>query len=147
MSHQELTDALKVVHEQLAEADHLDQGDVEKLRQTMSEIQAALQEQSNEDTFGDRPNCRISQTVRRIASNSDQESRPDRRYAAADGNLTGQAPRGSIGDQPKLLQTTLEFPLAQVQLLLPLSSPAIGHASLPYPNRITQLMLPGDPSG
>ena len=67
MSHQELTDALKVVHQQLTEADHLDQDDVEKLRQTMNEIQTALQQQSSEESFGER----ISDSAKRF-----EESHP-----------------------------------------------------------------------
>ena len=54
MSHQELIDALKVVHEQLSEADHLDQDDVEKLRQTMDEIQAALVDQEGSESLSER---------------------------------------------------------------------------------------------
>jgi hypothetical protein len=54
MSHRELTDALEVVHEQLADADDLDPDDVEKLRQTMIEIQAALLERPEGDSLSDR---------------------------------------------------------------------------------------------
>jgi Domain of unknown function (DUF4404) len=54
MSHQELTEALKVVHRELAESDHLDPDEVEKLRTTMQEIQAVLNRQTAdaEDTGG-----------------------------------------------------------------------------------------------
>ncbi len=54
MSHQELTDALKVVHQQLAESDHLDPEDVEKLRETIGEIQAVLGEQDHDGSLSDR---------------------------------------------------------------------------------------------
>ena len=54
MSRQELTDALKVIHDQLSDADHLDQGDVERLRQTMNEIQAALEHQSEGESLSEK---------------------------------------------------------------------------------------------
>ena len=49
MTDQELTEALEAVHEQLAEADHLDPSDVEKLRTTMNEIQGVLERQGEEN--------------------------------------------------------------------------------------------------
>ena len=54
MSHQELTDALNVVHQQLAESDHLDPEDVEKLRETIGEIQAVLGEQPQDGSLSER---------------------------------------------------------------------------------------------
>lgn len=54
MSHQELIDALEVVHQELANADHLDSGEVEKLRQTMLEIQSTLQHQTGEESLSER---------------------------------------------------------------------------------------------
>jgi uncharacterized protein YpuA (DUF1002 family) len=54
MSHQELSEALEVVHEQLAEADHLDPEDVEKLQATMREIQVALNERASEDSLSEQ---------------------------------------------------------------------------------------------
>ncbi len=54
MSHQELTDALQVVHQQISDADHLDPGDVEKLRETMAQIQAALGQESHDESLSDR---------------------------------------------------------------------------------------------
>ncbi len=54
MSHQELTDALKVVHQELAAAEHLDADEVEKLRQTMRDIQAVLNEPTNDESLSDR---------------------------------------------------------------------------------------------
>ncbi len=54
MSHQELTDALEVVHQQISDADHLDPGDVEKLRETMAQIQAALGQEPPEESFSER---------------------------------------------------------------------------------------------
>ena len=46
MSEKELTDALETVHRELAESAQLDAVEVEKLRATMSEIQAVLEQQS-----------------------------------------------------------------------------------------------------
>jgi len=54
MSHQDLTDALEIVHQQLADADHLDPDDVENLRVTMNEIQTALKMQPPEDSLSSR---------------------------------------------------------------------------------------------
>jgi hypothetical protein len=67
MSHQELTDALEVVHQQLAESDHLDPGDVEKLRETIGEIQAVLGEQQQDGSLSDR----VSSSARKF-----EESHP-----------------------------------------------------------------------
>ncbi len=67
MSHQELTAALEVVHQQLSEADHLDPHDVEKLRHTMKEIQAALSEQRQEASLSEQ----ISSSARKF-----EESHP-----------------------------------------------------------------------
>jgi hypothetical protein len=49
MSHKELTDALEAVNQQLSDSDHLDAGEVEKLRATMGEIQAVLDQQGDRD--------------------------------------------------------------------------------------------------
>jgi hypothetical protein len=49
MNHKELTDALEVVHQELGESEHLDANEVEKLRATMREIQAVLDQQSDRD--------------------------------------------------------------------------------------------------
>lgn len=46
MSHEELADALEVVHRELTESDHLDAEEVEKLRATMKEIQSVLDQQN-----------------------------------------------------------------------------------------------------
>lgn len=55
MSDQELTEALENVHQQLAEADHLDPSDVEKLRTTMNEIRDVLERQENKsESLSDR---------------------------------------------------------------------------------------------
>ena len=42
MSQKQLTDALAVVQRELAEADHLETADVEKLRTVMRDIEAVL---------------------------------------------------------------------------------------------------------
>lgn len=68
MSHQELTDALEVVHRQLAEADHLDVAEVEKLRATMNEIQTVLDQESDR---GESLSDRVSNSARRF-----EESHP-----------------------------------------------------------------------
>jgi hypothetical protein len=47
MNRKELTDALEVVHRELAELENLDSDEVEKLRATMIDIQAVL-DQRNE---------------------------------------------------------------------------------------------------
>lgn len=49
MSHKELTEALGVVHRELAQSDHLDPEDVEKLRVTIGQIQAALEQHSDRE--------------------------------------------------------------------------------------------------
>ncbi len=68
MNHKELIDALDVVHRQLAEAEHLDADEVEKLRDTMSEIQAVLDQESERgETLSDR----VSISARRF-----EESHP-----------------------------------------------------------------------
>jgi len=67
MSHQDLTDALEIVHQQLAEADHLDPDDVENLRVTMSEIQSALKIQPPEDSLSNQ----VSSSARKF-----EESHP-----------------------------------------------------------------------
>ncbi|MFK8111277.1 MAG: DUF4404 family protein [Rubripirellula sp.] len=48
MSHQELNEALEVVHRELTDSEHLDGQDVEKLQATMKEIQAVLEKQVGE---------------------------------------------------------------------------------------------------
>lgn len=68
MNHKELIDALDVVHRQLAEAEHLDADEVEKLHNTMSEIQAVLDQESERgETLSDR----VSISARRF-----EESHP-----------------------------------------------------------------------
>ena len=68
MSYKELTDALKVVHLQLAESEHLDADEVEKLRATMSEIQSVHdQKTARGETLSDR----VSSSARRF-----EESHP-----------------------------------------------------------------------
>ena len=68
MSHKELTDALEVVHLQLAESEHLDAHEVEELRATMSEIQSVLDQKSDRgETLSDR----VSSSARRF-----EESHP-----------------------------------------------------------------------
>lgn len=67
MSHQELTDALEVVHQELADSDHLDPGDVEKLRETIVEIQAVLGEQEKDGSLSER----VSSSARKF-----EESHP-----------------------------------------------------------------------
>ena len=67
MSHQELTDALEVVHQELADSDHLDPGDVEKLRETIVEIQAVLGEQEKDGSLSER----VSNSARKF-----EESHP-----------------------------------------------------------------------
>ena len=47
MTHKELNDALDVVQRELTESDHLDSDEVEKLKATMSEIRAHLDQQDN----------------------------------------------------------------------------------------------------
>ncbi len=42
MTDRELADALEAVHQQLADADHLDPTDVGNLRDTMTEIQCLI---------------------------------------------------------------------------------------------------------
>lgn len=54
MSHQELNEALEVVHQELSEAEHLDASEVEKLRATMLEIQATLRDQTEAESLSDR---------------------------------------------------------------------------------------------
>ena len=49
MNQKDLTDALEVVHHELAESEHLDAEEVEKLRVTMSEIQSVLDQQSDRE--------------------------------------------------------------------------------------------------
>ena len=68
MNHNDLTDALEVVHRELAESDHLDTEEVEKLRATMSEIQKVLDEESDQsESLSDR----VSTSARRF-----EESHP-----------------------------------------------------------------------
>jgi hypothetical protein len=68
MNHKELTDALDVVHRQLAEAENLDASEVEKLRDTMSEIQSVLDQESEQ---GETLSERVSSSARRF-----EESHP-----------------------------------------------------------------------
>ncbi len=68
MGQKELTDALEVVHLQLAESEHLDADEVEKLRATMSEIEAVLDQKTDRtETLSDR----VSSSARRF-----EESHP-----------------------------------------------------------------------
>jgi CII-binding regulator of phage lambda lysogenization HflD len=68
MNHKELTDALEVVHQELGESENLDAAEVEKLRATMSEIQAVLDQQGDRDeSLSDR----VSSSARRF-----EESHP-----------------------------------------------------------------------
>lgn len=68
MSHQELIDALEVVHRELAESEHLDVDEVQKLRATMNEIQSVLDEQSES---GESLSDQIAESARQL-----QESHP-----------------------------------------------------------------------
>ena len=68
MNHKELTDALDVVHRQLSELEHLDADEVEKLRDTMSEIQAVLDQESER---GETLSERVGASARRF-----EESHP-----------------------------------------------------------------------
>ena len=68
MNHKELTDALDVVHRQLGELEHLDADEVEKLRDTMSEIQAVLDQESER---GETLSERVGASARRF-----EESHP-----------------------------------------------------------------------
>ncbi len=54
MSHDELANALEVVHRELSETDQLDPAAVEQLRATMSEIQHALDESKQSPSLSDR---------------------------------------------------------------------------------------------
>ena len=68
MNQKDLTDALEVVHHELAESEHLDADEVEKLRVTMSEIQSVLDQQSDrEESLSDR----VTSSARRF-----EESHP-----------------------------------------------------------------------
>ncbi len=68
MTDRELADALEAVHQQLADADHLDPTDVGNLRDTMTEIQSALERQSEE---GGRLRERVAHSAQRF-----EESHP-----------------------------------------------------------------------
>lgn len=68
MSQKELTDALEVVHRELSESDQLDVDEVAKLRATMSEIQAVLDQQAE---GGESLSDRVSSSARRF-----EESHP-----------------------------------------------------------------------
>ena len=68
MNHKELTDALEVVHQQLSDSEHLDTNEVEKLRVTMSEIQAVLDQQGDR---GESLSERVAGSARRF-----EESHP-----------------------------------------------------------------------
>jgi CII-binding regulator of phage lambda lysogenization HflD len=68
MSQKELTDALQTVHRELTESDHLDPQEVEKLRATMGEIQAVLDQQSEQ---GESLSERVAGSARRF-----EESHP-----------------------------------------------------------------------
>ena len=49
MSHQDLDEALEVVRRELSRSDHLDADEVEKLKSTMREIKAALDERADDE--------------------------------------------------------------------------------------------------
>ena len=68
MSQKELTDALETVHRELSDSDHLDPGEVEKLRTTISEIQAILDQQAER---GESLSERVAGSARRF-----EESHP-----------------------------------------------------------------------
>jgi hypothetical protein len=68
MSDKELTDALETVHRELAAAEHLDAGEVAKLRATMAEIQAVLDLQNQR---GEPLSKRVTSSARRL-----EESHP-----------------------------------------------------------------------
>ena len=63
MSQKELTDALETVHRELSDSDHLDPGEVEKLRTTNSEIQAILDQQAER---GESLSERVAGSARRL---------------------------------------------------------------------------------
>lgn len=78
MSHEDLLHALEVVHQEIRQSEHLDQDEVERLRETMREIQAALDSQEEEtSTFSTRiadsarhfeeSHPQLTQTLGRIA--------------------------------------------------------------------------------
>jgi hypothetical protein len=54
MTDRELNEALEAVHQQLADADHLDPSDVARLRDTMNEIRSVLERQSEEESLSQR---------------------------------------------------------------------------------------------
>jgi hypothetical protein len=49
MSQQDLHDAVEVIHRELAQSEHLDADEVEKLKGTIKEIQAALGERADDE--------------------------------------------------------------------------------------------------
>lgn len=63
MTDRELADALEAVHQQLADADHLDPTDVGNLRDTMTEIQSALERQSED---GESLSERVTHSAQRF---------------------------------------------------------------------------------
>ena len=68
MSQKELNDALEVVHRELSQSEHLDSQEVEKLKATMSEIRAVVDQQEGQDeTLSDR----VSSSAKRF-----EESHP-----------------------------------------------------------------------
>lgn len=68
MNHPDLHEALEVVHRELAQTEHLDAEEVEKLRTTMKEIQAALGERAeDQESLSER----ITNSARRF-----EESHP-----------------------------------------------------------------------
>jgi seryl-tRNA synthetase len=68
MSHKELNDALEAVHRELAESDHLDTDEVEKLQATMREIRTLLDQQT---ARGENLSDRVTKSARRF-----EESHP-----------------------------------------------------------------------
>ncbi len=68
MSQQDLHDALEVIHRELAQSEHLDAKEVEKLNATIKEIQAALGDRAEDaESLSDR----VSSSARRF-----EESHP-----------------------------------------------------------------------
>ena len=54
MNHDELANALEVVHRELGDAEHLDPDEVEQLRRTMNEIQQALDASEPQSSLSER---------------------------------------------------------------------------------------------
>ena len=63
MSHKELSEALDVVHRELSQSEHLDEQEVEQLRVTIGEIEAALGRQHES---GESLSDRVAGSARRF---------------------------------------------------------------------------------